>query len=124
MQIQVNTGNGIDNKEALEHWAEGEVRLAMDRFGGDITRIEVHLAGGTPDKGGASDKRCTMEARLPRHSALAVTHHASGTDAAFRGALDKLRHLLDSKLGRAADHRRRDSIRNGEPGSEADEPAD
>ena len=65
-----------------------------------------------------------MEARLARHSAAAVTHHASGTDEAFRGALDKLRHLLESKLGRIADHRRRDSIRSSAAEPEPDEPAD
>ena len=128
MQIQVNAGNGIDNKETLERWAEGELRQGLSRFAAEITRVEVHLAGGTPDKGGASDKRCTMEARLPRHSALAVTHHASGTDEAFRGALDKLRHLLENKLGRSADHRRRDTIRNSADADDAvplrDEPAD
>ena len=124
MQIQVNAGNGIDNKETLERWAEGEIRQALDRFGGDSGRNEGHLRSGRPDKGSASDMRCTMEARLPRHGSLAVTQHANGTDSAFRGALDKLRHLLDNKLGRAADHRRRDSIRTAEAGSETQEPAD
>ena len=55
MQIQVNTGNGIDNKETLERWASEELRQALARFSGDLTRVEVHLAGGTLDKGGASD---------------------------------------------------------------------
>ena len=120
MQVQVNTSNGIDNKEALERWAEAEIRQALARHGDDITRVEVHLAAGSPDKGGASDKRCVLEARLARHTPVAVTQHAPGTDEAFRGALEKLRHLLENRLGRAADHRRRDSIRSGdEPDEEA-----
>ena len=120
MQVQVNTSNGIDNKEALERWAEAEIRQALARHGGDITRVEVHLAAGSPDKGGASDKRCVLEARLARHTPVAVTQHAAGTDEAFRGALEKLRHLLENRLGRVADHRRRDSIRSGaEPDEEA-----
>jgi hypothetical protein len=126
MQVQVNASNGIDNKEALEHWADAEIRQALARFSGEITRVEVHLAGGTPDKGGASDRRCTMEARLTHHQPLAVTHHAPGIDEAFRGAADKLKRLLDSKLGRQADHRARDSIRSSSSssGGEPDEPAD
>ena len=113
MQVQVNTGNGSDNTEALERWAEGEIRQALARYGGELARVEVHLTAGSPDKGGASDKRCVMEARLARDTPVAVTQHAPGTDEAFRGALEKLKHLLESRLGRAADHRRRDSIRSG-----------
>jgi len=125
MQVQVNASNGIDNKEALERWAESEIQQGLARFAGDITRVEIHLSGGTPDKGGASDKRCVMEARLTRHAALAVTQHASGTDEAFRGALEKLKHLLTNKLGRQADHRARDSIRSSTAlDAEPDEPAD
>ena len=126
MQVQINTSNGIDNREALERWAESEIKQALIRFAGDLTRIEVHLAAGSPDKGGASDKRCVMEARLARHTPVAVTQHASGIDEAFRGALEKLKHLLESKLGRVADHRRRDSIRSSDASGAAPdaEPAD
>ncbi|MDM0113367.1 HPF/RaiA family ribosome-associated protein [Variovorax sp. J22R133] len=114
MQVQVNASNGIDNKETLEKWADGEIRHALGRFGNDITRVEIHLSGETGDKGGASDKRCTMEARLAQFAPVAVTHHAPGIDEAFRGAADKLKHLLDSKLGRLTDHRARESIRGAE----------
>ena len=126
MQVQVNASNGIDNKEALERWADSEIKQALARFSADITRVEVHLAGGTPDKGGASDKRCVLEARLTRHQPVAVTYHAPGIDEAFRGAAEKLKRLLDSKLGRLADHRHRESIRSSETGAgtEPDQPAD
>lgn len=124
MQVQVNASNGIDNKEALERWAEGEIKQALARFSGDVTRVEVHLVGGTPDKGGASDKRCVMEARLTRHPPVAVTQHAPGTDEAFRGAAEKLKRLLESKLGRLADHRHRESIRSSGGTEPPAEPAD
>ena len=106
MQVQVNASNGIDNKETLERWADAEIQQSLSRFAGEITRVEIHLSGETGDKGGASVKRCAMEARLTHHQPLAVTHHAPGTDEAFQGAVDKLKHLLDSKLGRQAGHAR------------------
>jgi hypothetical protein len=62
-------------------------------------------------KNGAADKRCTMEARLTHHQPVAVTHHGSTQDEAFRGANGKLRRLLDSTLGRLKDHRDHGSIR-------------
>ncbi len=113
MQIQVNTSNGIDNKDTLERWAESEIRQHLARFAADVTRIEIHLSDENHDKAGAGDKCCVMEARLAHHQPLAVTQHASTLDEAFRGGSDKLKRLLDSTLGRLDKHRDRDSIRKG-----------
>jgi hypothetical protein len=110
MQVQVNTNHSIEGREALERWATTEVTSGLQRFSQDITRIEVHLSdenGGN----GLDDKRCMMESRLANHEPIAVTNHASGLDEAFRGALTKLKHALDSSLGRSKNHRDRESIR-------------
>ncbi|RZI96746.1 MAG: HPF/RaiA family ribosome-associated protein, partial [Variovorax sp.] len=32
MQIQVNASNGIENKETLERWADGEIKSSLARF--------------------------------------------------------------------------------------------
>ena len=44
MQIQVNTSNGINNKDALERWADAEIKQHLSRFVEDVTRVEVHLS--------------------------------------------------------------------------------
>ena len=111
MQIQVNTSNGLENKEALEQWAANEIRQCLQRFGDDVTRVEIYLSDENHDASRGGDKRCLMEARLARHAPLVVTQHAVGMDAAFRGASDKLKRLLDSKLGRMGSHRDRTTIR-------------
>ncbi|ADU38356.1 ribosome-associated translation inhibitor RaiA [Variovorax boronicumulans] len=111
MQIQVNTSNGIENKDTLERWADTEIKQQLSRFVEDVTRVEVHLSDENHDKAGGGDKRCVMEARLAHHKPLAVTQHANTLDEAFRGAADKLKRLLDSTLGRLNNHRDRDSIR-------------
>ena len=111
MQIQVNTSNGIENKDTLERWADTEIKQHLSRFVEDVTRVEVHLSDENHDKAGAADKCCVMEARLAHHQPLAVTQHAASIDEAFRGAADKLKRLLDSTLGRLNNHRDRDSIR-------------
>lgn len=111
MQIQVNTSNGVDNKEALERWADAELKQQLLRFVDDVTRVEVHLSDENHDKAGAADKCCVMEARLSGHQPLVVTQHAPGLDEAFRGAADKLKRLLDHTLGRLHGHRDRESIR-------------
>jgi len=118
MQIQVNTSNGIENKEALERWAGAELRQSLARFADDVTRVEVHLSDESHAANGG-EKRCTMEARLARHQPVAVTQHAQGLDEAFRGAAEKLRRALDTTLARLGHHRDRNSIRK-----ESDDTAD
>ncbi len=109
MQIQVNTSNGIENKEALIRWAESELTNSMSHFKNDITRVEVHLSKEAASKAGG-ETRCTMEARLGHHSPVAVSHHAPTQDAAFRGASDKLRSALEKTLGRLRSNRDHESI--------------
>ena len=111
MQIQVNTSNGIDNKDKLERWADTELKETLSRFTDDVTRVEVHLSDENGDKTGGGDKRCTMEARLANHQPVAVSNHAATIDEAFRGAAGKLKRLIDNTLGRLEHHRDRESIR-------------
>ena len=116
MQIQVNTSNGIENKDTLERWADEQIRQNLSRFGAEVTRVEIHLSDENHVAKSAADKRCVMEARLAHHQPVAVTQDATNIDEAFRGASDKLKRLLDSTLGRLK-HRDRESIRKdvGEP---------
>ncbi len=111
MQVQVNTNNSIEGREALERWAQAEINQTLERFSHEVTRVEVHLSDENSGKAGAADKRCLMEARLANHPPVAVTHHAAGMDEAFRGAEGKLKRALDSTLDRLKHHRDRDSIR-------------
>jgi len=39
MQVQVNTGNGMQNKETLERWATYFLNEQLARFRDEITRI-------------------------------------------------------------------------------------
>ena len=117
MQIQVNTGSGIDNSESLQRWASEHLSETLERFQQDITRIEVQLNDENSGKAGNADKRCMMEARLVRHQPIAVNHHAETQDEAFRGAARKLLNALDHSLGKIKDqhHRDRESIRKDDP---------
>ena len=116
MQIQVNTGSGIDNSESLQRWASEHLTETLVRFQQDITRIEVQLSDENSGKAGDADKRCMIEARLAGHHPVAVNHHAATQDEAFRGAARKLLNALDHTMGKLRDHHRdRDSIRKEEP---------
>lgn len=114
MHVQVNTSNGIQNKESLERWAAEYLNEHLARFNQDITAVEVQLSDENHGpKGGATDKRCMLEARLNGHAPVAVKNFAPDQDLAFRGAAEKLIHALDRTLGKLdrREHRARDTIR-------------
>jgi hypothetical protein len=55
MQVQVNTGNGIENKETLERWAAEYLNGELARFKNEITRIEVQLSAESKARNSAAD---------------------------------------------------------------------
>ena len=108
MQIQVHTSNGIENKESLDRWAASYLNESLARFDQDITRIEVQLSDENSGRKGAADKRCMLEARLNGQEPLAASHHGETQDEAFRGATQKLIHMLEHSLGKLDRHQHRD----------------
>lgn len=113
MQIQVNTDNNVEGREELSRRVEAEVAAALSRFGGHLSRVEVHLGDVNAGKGG-DDKRCMMEARPNGQQPVAVTHRAATLEEAFDGAAEKLGNLLESKFGRLHDHKGAASIRDND----------
>ena len=113
MQVQVNTSNGIENKDTLERWASDYLNDSLERFRQDITRVEVQLRDTSSGKKGGEDKRCTLEARIAGRDPVAATHHAPTQDEAYRGATQRLIHVLEHTLGKLDrhHHRDRDTIR-------------
>ena len=99
MQIQINSDHHITGSPELAGHVQALVRDTLDRFSDRITRVEVHLNDLNGVKGGA-DKRCLMEARLAGLGPVAVNHEAENLDLAINGAMEKLEHALDHKLGK------------------------
>jgi hypothetical protein len=108
MQVQVNTSNGIENKETLDRWADQYLNESLAHFSQEITRVEGQLSDENSGKKGAADKRCMLEARLNGLAPLAASHHGETQDEAFRGATQKLIHMLEHNLGKLDRHQHRD----------------
>ena len=102
MQININTDHTIAGNDALNTRVSLEVETALSLFSDHITRVEVHLSDENGARSGLNDKRCAMEARLEGRPPLAVTAHAGTLHQAVEGGAEKLSHLIDSTLGRAA----------------------
>lgn len=65
MRIQVNTDRNINANSELIASVSSIIEHTLERFDGDITRIEVHLSDENGHKqDGSPNIRCVMEARL------------------------------------------------------------
>ena len=115
MIVQVSTDSNVDGRDELTSWVEAEVTSGLSRYGDQLTRVEVHLGEESAGRSGSADKRCTVEARPSGRRPVAVTHHAATLEEAYRGAVGKLRNVLESTFGRLSAVKGSGSIRDGQP---------
>ena len=103
MQVLVNSDHHIVGGEDLTERVQGVVEGRLDRFGGRITRVEVHLNDLNSLKRGERDKRCMMEVRLGGMKPIAVSHEAPTLTEAIHMAADKLERAVEHALGKLQD---------------------
>ncbi len=105
MLIQINTDHNIQGGDEQVQRAAAVVRESLKHFSDHITRVEVHLIDQNSDqKTGIDDMHCTLEARLASHQPIVVTNQATTVDEAISGAAEKMKHAVESLLGRLASH--------------------
>jgi ribosome-associated translation inhibitor RaiA len=100
MIIQFNTDKTISGDERSEEHFSTLITAALERFQSHITRIEVHLSDENGRKSGVNDMRCLLEARIEGKQPIAVSCQEDTVELALSGALDKLKHSIDTILGR------------------------
>jgi len=103
MQVLVNSDHHIVGGEDLTERVQGVVEGRLERWGGRITRVEVHLNDLNSVKLGERDKRCMMEARIGGMKPIAVSHEAPTLTEAIHVAADKLERAIDHALGKLED---------------------
>lgn len=107
MQIQINADSNIEARDGLTRELESVVENTLgQRFGDQITRVEIHLSDVNSHKSGGEDKHCLMEARLAGRQPIAVSHQAATVQQATAEAAEKLKRLLDRTLGRLSSQQR------------------
>lgn len=101
MLVQVNTDSNIEGSSEQNQWIEAQVTSALERFGDQITRVEVHLRDRNSDKkSGGADMDCMLEARIAGLQPLVVDDQAATLEEAVEGAVGKLKRSIESTLGR------------------------
>jgi len=100
MKIQINTDNNVSGNESRNAPLSSILSEGLSRFSDQITRLEVHLSDEDGNKEGLNDIRCMLEARLEGRPPIAVTNQANTSGLAVKGAMDKLKNMLTTSLGR------------------------
>lgn len=104
MQINIQSDTSVEKSDALNRHVQTVVETAMKRFGGQITRVEVHLSDQNAHKSADGESRCTLEARLAGLEPIAVSEHAATLHQAIGGAAEKLKRATESALGKLQSH--------------------
>lgn len=105
MQIHVLTDNHIQGSERLVEEVSQGLESTLQRYGEQITRVDVHLADVNGPKGADNDKRCLIEARLAGHQPLVASHQAATIDESVDGASEKIFRIIESTIGRLHMHK-------------------
>ncbi|MBC7740568.1 MAG: HPF/RaiA family ribosome-associated protein [Bdellovibrionaceae bacterium] len=105
MMIQVHTGQGINGTQDLHDRLIGMLEADLGHFAEHLTRVDIHLHDLNSSKRGGIEKRCQIEAHVARMGAVSVHSDDETVSQAFEGAAEKLKHLLDHKIGEARSHR-------------------
>ena len=100
MKIQFNTDKNIQGTEILETIVFEKINHELKHFVEKITRIEVHLSDLNGHKAGPDDIQCKIEARVKGVQPVMVVSKSSSKDEALDSALNKMKAVLDSIIGK------------------------
>jgi len=105
LDVQINTANNIEGREALTQHLEDAVRDRLSRFTDRLTRVAVHVGDENGDRNVGHDKRCVVEARPAGLGPVTVTEQSDSIDQATAGALSKMVSALDRTFGKLSDRK-------------------
>ncbi|KAA5532348.1 HPF/RaiA family ribosome-associated protein [Taibaiella lutea] len=104
MTIQLNADKNLVIHEAFGAELRELLSKELSHFSEHITRLEVHLSDKNGRKIGPNDKRCMLEARIESKQPIAVSADGNTHEISVKAASDKLKHALDSIMGKAQNH--------------------
>ncbi len=105
MEIQINTANNLEGRQATTEKLEASVRDRLSRFSDRLTRVELHVGDETGERTGGTEIRCQIEARPAGRDPVSVTDQARSIDQAAAGALGKMATTLDRMFGQTSDRK-------------------
>ena len=104
MEILFNTDHNLKDTEEFSAPFIHLIDKELNRFRHQITKVQAHLSDENGTKKGQNDKRCVLEAHLAGMLPIAVTNHGDNPEQAVKGAIEKLKTSLDTKIGKLSNH--------------------
>jgi hypothetical protein len=105
MEIEVCTDRSVRETGDLASFAGYEVLAGLGPCADRVASARVELSVASTAERGRTRLRCQFEVRPLGHAPLAVSRLAATGDAAVRGAVDDMRHVLE-RMFRRIDGRR------------------
>ena len=96
MNIQINSNRSVPVDIGRSMRVQASISQYLQRFDGQITRLEVHLSDENGVRSGSDDHRCVLEARPAGRDPVVVTNQAATAEEAAHGAAQKMQRLLTS----------------------------
>jgi predicted component of type VI protein secretion system len=103
--IQIHADHQVPSDTDRDSRLEEQIRQRLARFEGRITDVEVHVSDVNGPRGGNSDMRATVEARVNGIPPVAAIDQGDTVDRAVIGAAKKVVRALDHQLGKLSDRR-------------------
>ncbi len=104
MFVQISTDNRTITDAGANARLEEKVRARLKRFEARLSDVEVHVTDMNGARGGGSDKRVSLEARVNGHQPIAVHAEAGRVELAVTAAADKAARALAHALGKGKTH--------------------
>lgn len=104
MTIQVTTDHNITGGERLSEHIKDLLNTSLQRFSEHISKVIVHLSDENGAKKGPDDLRCVIEAHYTGIQPVAAVSHATTSEQAVKGAIDKLKSSLDTIVSKLKSH--------------------
>jgi ribosome-associated translation inhibitor RaiA len=100
MKVQFNTDKTIEWDERHDEHFSALINEELNRFGNNITRVEVHLSDENGSKEGVNDIRSLIEVRIEGRQPIAVSNQADTIQRSIDGSLTKMKASLKTILER------------------------
>lgn len=104
MIIQFNTDKIVNGDKKTQDYFKAQIDKELSHFKSNITRIEVHISDQNGIKDGKNDILCLLEARLEGRQPTAVSCQDDTIESAVSGAIEKLKAVLSTTIGRLRNH--------------------
>jgi hypothetical protein len=100
MDIEVRTDRRVQERGDLARFVGYEVLAGLGPCADRVASARVELSVASTAERGRTRLRCQFEVRPRGHAPLAVSRLAATGDAAVRGAVDDMRHVLERMFRR------------------------